>query len=657
MEHMDNQIFEKVLGNDYIMIKILRMLDLKQQLQLQSVCRRLQLLLTYCVWPKICRKMQMNRNELSQINDDEFFDMLQLNTANIEILTIDALNGASYQMYFPYYYENLIELHIKWCQLNYNVLTNIVNNCPRLQLLDYNEGRDDKTLFQMDIQPLEALWKLINLKVLIWRNLFKAISFKDLYLLATKVPLERLECYNVHVSKHDWNLGKTCPLTLNNLRVVEMDCVHNSYKYMNEYLEFLKKCPNLKEVQFHLPLIGYKDCLDIFKSLEKVKLVGYNLEQIWFIIKEAKLKHIEIMETEVFDTDSFSLTEEIQGVCDRLTTFKLMKSTHTTDTSGFWLRFFQLTLTTFENLQELVLRGLSVCDELLQAISLKCKQLRTLTLDGCMTSGKYVNHMKNIIELKIIDNSGSMTWHNMFSILKELSLLQYLEIDCMHLNRDNFQIPSYVTELANSLEILKIYRTEINENFWQDLLGTCEDSFQKLHTLKFAHYEAGTYFGYSFVECLPNLQTLEIEGKEFLAEDMIPTVKHLIHVKCINMRLLNIVEFLKCTRVQTFELFDMTIDYTDDDDSETTYALENDKEMLKYIRKATLPHSIFTQSLRFWQRCLEECPTFQFVCMGHSSQEEVLNALLEKSPSRRRIKSIHGNKDLSKLVQISLFGI
>lgn len=644
---MELDIIYKVFNNDYIMLDILRLLNLKEQCLLRDICPRLKYLIN-SVWLQDAQEIQMNRIRTGGLTTEEFTRFLRENVENIKKLAINENDGLPVKLYFPMAYRNLTELRIKWF-LNMSEINELVEMCSRLELLQYDNGRNEKDAPYQMLPLLASLTKLGKLKVMILKNLYTYISYKQLWLLASLVPLERLEMLNVDTREDDtdWHNRGLLPL-IKYIKITSRGYHH----HWRDVYPFLRKCPNLIDVD----VLGFKETVDFedtnFSQLERLKMYLCRTPQhLWQILKNTKVKFLEI-EKGIVTGKTFHIgNDNVSGVGNNLISIKIPGQPFIDD--YVWLKLFRAPQTSFENLQELILSGaVGIYDEFIHLVALKCPQLKKLILVSPEISGNFINRIRNLETLILSFNRGPLLCSHIYSILHDLKALQSFQLDnTLCVNNDD-HLPNYRTEnlehFGVSLKILKLCNVECNKEFWQRFVYSAPESFQKveeLHLQEHSNNKDHHHHLYPFIGRFKNLHKVVFSGGKDLNIDptILYKVNHLTFLNC-KLRGRGALTILNRSHVESAIILNTHLTHDPSND-----IILKPRPIFKNLNSITLQYRYLKSTLSLWQSLLRERPRFRISCIEHENHIDVLDNLLlcNKQILKRNIE-IHVNCDLSK---------
>lgn len=627
---------EKVLNNDYLMMKIGKMLSFKDQFSCQATCSHLQSIMV-SMWKRDCEDaIQMNRDKFGILQPDEFIHFLRINKEHLKRLTINQNDSIPLPGYFSHIYSNLLELHLNW-NANNGDLAGIVEKCPQLQLLEIDGGRSESLLPSTEVENiLEPLYKLKYLRTLLLKRLHRALRYEYFWSLVAHVPLEHLELYNVRIMEDRLETEWKSRANLESIRIFR----HSSNKKCTEYMiqsEFIHKLSNIEELET-LCCRGFANN----RHLEKLQLLSCTTCSLWDILQHTHVKELEIYCVSTPNDENYNVARNVREIVINIQILKIHYQY--IEAMGFWSHLFCEPHISFENLQELKVHSRLIGDEEIQKIALKCPRLISLHVVDGMISGRYISGLQNLQSLTLDKSVYVISWYWLYAIISSLPDLQHLELSRLLLIPEGFTMPENLPhELAKSLKVLKLDRLKGNPTFFVSLLRKCPTSFQNLHTL---HIQGpGKYKDLSyFISNLKGLSTLHFEDCLQLHIEVNPrcSIKHLTFINCTLVGS-SILRLLNNARTETLTVLLTTLV---DDTRKDRYRLDKSFPNIRFVK---LEYPNFIKTLSIWNRFLENSSRFEICCLDHEDHNVVLEKLFKYSrKAKQRHVVIHVNSYASK---------
>ncbi|XP_075150038.1 uncharacterized protein LOC142224135 [Haematobia irritans] len=659
----------RVFENDSIMIHILRMLDLRQQCEIQKISERLKQLIRDGIWRVEYKLVQKNRQQLAALNNKEFFQFLVWNSENVITLTMSREDSDDVLRFFPRRYENLKELQVKGVVFHDNELRGIARLCPQLQILDYNEGRGgggaegpeaeflDGLKF---LQTLENFLLFRNLKVLLLSNLFQPICYGTLQMLAHEMQLERFEWHNLEIRPIVKNCKELKDLKFEKLQILKITCSHENI-CQGECWHFIQKCPNLRELHCSLDrgIISEALVFEKMTHLERLSLEGCSFVLAFEIIKRlTQLKYLYVgdlkpdQEECKVSQDNFEITRDvISDSCGHLQCLKVNVNHYRGDFK-YWFVLLRKPRSIFENLQELYLASAPINDHFIRLLSLRCHHLRKLHLRRSKITGKYMNRLRKLQSLTLAYNCAGILWSHLYGLFRDLHLLEHLVLEDLVLSQDEVYLPQSIYDLGESWKFLKITHIHRQMEFWLHILDRCYGCFANIRTLFIADYMARGCGLTQYFASFRRVPTLILQSCHRLYKEsqitifLTPHLKELILVDCKSVCWTDVIRMIRTSKVRSFQIFHMAVLVDNATKETTSYQMQ---EIVENLRSVTLPYQLFTETSDVWQNIIAACPAFRFGAMGQFCQHMVLDQLLDKPALRERVHAIYANMDLESI--------
>ncbi|KAI5172002.1 hypothetical protein PAEPH01_1726 [Pancytospora epiphaga] len=250
----------------------------------------------------------------------------------------------------------------------------------------------------------ENMSKLVNLTNLRELRLVSKLSVDILSKVLSK--LTRLRAlYLGPIDTRKFIASRCFPLmSLSTLEILELDFIN----IKNEFIEWLGRLPNLKELAFECTSIPHKDEIPIFniaefpRSLRKLKITGNRCYSLNFNAsgKQDGLVIFENLEELCFHNTCDISEELINKIasCFKLRTFEISIKSTSENFQNIEIKGIERIAT----LEGLVLKGIDLTSENGIQFS-SCKQLHTLKLSFCQVNDKSLYRIENLKFLKTLD--------------------------------------------------------------------------------------------------------------------------------------------------------------------------------------------------------------------------------------------------------------